>query len=116
MTNRKPSLGHHRHYFKAYYHTYVPCLGEITLKCKHIGSLRGLTTDFMSLTYLDPPTCDRLKVVTLHTATVTPPQKTLTDSPESNRSIQDLMTQYPECFGAIGNFRTQAKLYLKEDA
>ena len=103
---------------KAYNDTSIPCLGYIDLACRY-GNSQWTTARFFVVEVPGPavaglPTCDTLRIVTIHTLD-TQPQKPVA-KPQKVDSVQDLVDAFPDQFDKIGSFKRPAKLHVKDDA
>ena len=95
------------HVLTAYNNTVIPCKGVVNILCK-FGESEWKNTSFYVVDVPGPavlglPTCELLKVVTLHCA-VNKEKSPVIDC------VQDLVQAYPDQFDKIGNFKTVHKL------
>lgn len=103
----------------AYNGSTIPCLGEVDLVCRYRDcawtTQKFYVVDVPGPAVIGLPTCDALKVVTIH-AIYDPPILQASKTQPRITSIQDLLSKYPEQFDSIGSFKGEARLHLKEDA
>ena len=118
----------------AYKGSEIKCLESISLKCKYKESVWNdemfFVVDVPGPAIAGLPTCRKLQMVTIHTIYVPesqPAQLKRPPAPPSDthqacrpttldtpiKSVEDLKTRYPH---ALGNFKGEAHLYLKNDA
>ena len=98
----------------AYNGTSIPCLGKVVFPCQYRGEWQE--TQFYIVDVEGPaiiglPSCEELKVVTLHCSISTSPPVT------KNRitCVQDLMKENPEQFDRIGKMPGSVKLVVDPD-
>ena len=101
----------------AYNNTVIPCKGIVRLDCK-FGDSEFLSTPFYVVDVPGPailglPTCEALKVVTLHCAVnANVPAKS---SPRAINCTADLVRAYPGQFDQLGKFDTVHHLRVDPD-
>ena len=94
----------------AYNGTDIPCHGKIAFPCRYMGGWQE--TDFYIVDVEGPaiiglPSCEALKIVTLHCSIETSPQ-----NKKPITCIQDLIESNPEQFDKIGKMPGPAKLVV----
>lgn len=98
----------------AYNGTNIPCLGKISFPCRYNGEWQE--TGFYIVDVEGPaivglPSCERLKVVTLHCSISASPPVTK----DKITCVQDLVKNNPEQFDRIGKIPGPAKLVVDPD-